>query len=168
MRLITWTFIGLTLSASALAVGMKHGDKYSMQHGSGGNHHQSADSRVEVVFPAKTYDETLASMREHLRAVDLVIASVANGDYEKAATAAEKGLGIGHQHGVDGLQSGHAYMPPAMLSFGSAMHINARELVVTLRDAEVTGDVAIVMSSLNNVTKQCVGCHDAYKLKRGD
>ncbi|MEK9618217.1 MAG: hypothetical protein VW543_18010, partial [Deltaproteobacteria bacterium] len=70
MRLITWTFIGLTLSASALAVGMKHGDKHSTQHGSHGNHQQSADSRVEVVFPAKTYDETLASMREHLRAVD--------------------------------------------------------------------------------------------------
>ena len=168
MRLITWTFIGLTFSASALAVGMKHGDKHSMQHGSHGNHQKSADVRVEVVFPAKTYDETLASMREHLRAVDLVIASVANGDYEKAATAAEQGLGIGHQHGVDGLQSDHAYMPPVMLSFGSAMHMNARELVVTLRDAEVTGDVAKVMSSLNNVTKQCVGCHDAYKLKRGD
>ena len=168
MRLITWTFIGLTLSASALAVGMKHGDKHSMQHGSHGDHQPSADARIEVVFPAKKYDETLASMREHLRAVDLVIASVANGDYEKAATAAEKGLGIGHQHGVDGLQSGHAYMPLAMLSFGSAMHMNARELVVTLRDAEVTGDVAKVMSSLNSVTKQCVGCHDAYKLKRGD
>jgi hypothetical protein len=168
MRLITWTFIGLTLSASALAVGIKHSDKHSMQHGSHGNHQPSADARVEVVFPAKTYDETLASMREHLRAVDLVIASVADGDYEKAATAAEKGLGIGHQHGVDGLQSGHSYMPPAMLSFGSAMHMNARELVVTLRDAEVTGDVAKVMSSLNNVTKQCVGCHDAFKLKRGD
>ena len=153
MRLITWTFIGVTLSASALAVGMKHGDKHSMQLGSHGNHQPSADARVEVVFPAKTFDETLASMREHLRAVDLVIASVADGDYEKAATAAEKGLGIGHQHGVDGLQPGHSYMPPAMLSFGSAMHMNARELVVTLRDAEVTGDLAKVMSSLNNVTK---------------
>lgn len=59
-------------------------------------------------------------------------------------------------------------MPPAMLSFDSAMHVNARKLVVNLRDAEVTGDLAKVMSSLNNVTKQCVGCHDAYKLKRGD
>lgn len=96
MRLITWTFIGLTLSASALAVGMKHGDKHSMQYGSHGNHQPSADAWIEVIFQAKTYDETLASMREHLRAVDLVIASVVDGDYEKAATATEKVLGMGY------------------------------------------------------------------------
>lgn len=125
------------------------------------------DPRQAVVFPAKTYDDTLASMRAHLRAIDAVIAAIATGEFNQAATAAEKGLGIGHQHGVDGLQSGHAFMPPEMLAFGSAMHLNARQLVVSLRDAEVTGDLQSVLSSLQTVTQQCVGCHDAFKLTRG-
>ena len=117
-------------------------------------------------FPGNVYDATLASMREHLRAIDLVIASIAAGDYDRAALAAEQGLGIGHQHGVDGLQSGHAFMPTGMRRLGHSMHMNARELVVALRDAEVTEDVPRVLRALNQVTAQCVSCHDAYRLVR--
>jgi hypothetical protein len=44
-----------------------------------------------VSFPGNVYDTTLASMREHLRAVDLVIASIAAGDHDRAALAAAQG-----------------------------------------------------------------------------
>ena len=46
------------------------------------------------------------------------------------------------------------------------MHMDARELVVTLRDAEVTEDVPRVLRALNQVTARCVSCHDAYRLVR--
>ena len=149
----------------AMASGMSHHAQQSHAHRA---LPVDSDQRQAVVFPEKTYDETLASMRAHLRAIDAVIAATATGEFSDAASAAEKGLGIGHQHGVDGLQSGHAFMPPEMLTYGSAMHMNARQLVVTLRDAEVTGDIPAVLGALQTVTQQCVACHDAFKLTRGD
>ena len=88
-------------------------------------------------------------------------------DYAKASTAAEKGLGIGHQHGPDGLQSGHQFMPTGMRQLGHQMHMNARELVVTINNAEVTGDTTAILNSLSEVTQACVNCHQAYQLKKG-
>ena len=166
MRLMM-TVMGVLLTLSAVAEGMKHHQMPAVTHdGRQGARQGEADNRVPVSFPDNVYDATLASMREHLRAVDLVIASIAAGDYDRAALAAEQGLGIGHQHGVDGLQSGHAFMPTGMRRLGHSMHMNARELVVALRDAEVTEDVPRVLRALNQVTAQCVSCHDAYRLVR--
>ena len=166
MRLVMMV-MGVLLSLSAVAEGMKHHQMPAVTHGDRQDARQGeADERVPVSFPGNVYDAMLASMREHLRAVDLVIASIAAGDYDRAALAAEQGLGIGHQHGVDGLQSGHAFMPTGMRRLNHSMHVNARELVVALRDAEVTEDVPRVLRALNQVTAQCVSCHDAYRLVR--
>jgi len=161
------TVMGVLLTLSAVAEGMKHHQMPAVTHDDRqGARQGEADNRVPVSFPGNVYDATLASMREHLRAIDLVIASIAAGDYDRAALAAEQGLGIGHQHGVDGLQSGHAFMPTGMRRLGHSMHMNARELVVALRDAEVTEDVPRVLRALNQVTAQCVSCHDVYRLVR--
>ena len=71
------------------------------------------DSRQIVECPKPVYENTLKSMREHLETINTVIEAVVVEDYAKASTAAEKGLGIGHQHGPDGLQSGHQSCPQA-------------------------------------------------------
>jgi hypothetical protein len=153
-------------SIAVVANEMRQHDMHTNKHQK--NHQVSGDQRQRVVFPAKTYDETLASMREHLRAVNSVIRFMAESQFDKAADAVEKGLGIGHQHGIDGLQSGHAYMPPQMRQYGQAMHMKARDLVVHLRDTEVTGDISRALNALNGVTQQCVACHDSFRLIRGD
>ena len=93
MRLMM-TVMGVLLTLSAVAEGMKHHQMPAVTHdGRQGARQGEADNRVPVSFPGDVYDATLASMREHLRAIDLVIASIAAGDYDRAALAAEQGLG---------------------------------------------------------------------------
>ena len=165
MRQLIGCLMILLSSTTALAMNHGHSAHKTKHHG-----HQSSvnDTRQEVVFPAQVYEHTLKSMREHLEAVHAVIAAIGTGDFENASEAAERGLGIGHQHGPDGLQSGHAYMPIGMRKLGHQMHMNARDLVITLRNAEVTDDSQKIMQSLQSVTAQCVACHQAYRLKKGD
>jgi len=157
----------MTATLPALAFAMSHG--HSEHHQMHQDHLPSnADSREIVEFPAPVYEHTLKSMREHLEAIHTMIEAVASEDYAKASLAAEKGLGIGHQHGPDGLQSGHAFMPMGMRQLGHQMHMNARELVVTLNNAEVTGDTTAILNSVSQVTQACVSCHRVYQLKKGD
>mgnify|MGYP000034506766 CR=1 FL=1 len=163
-RLISCLILSLT-PISAFAMSHGHTTHETTHHGKA---HTTNDTRQEVVFPASVYEHTLKSMREHLEAVHAVIDAIGTGDFEGASEVAERGLGIGHQHGPDGLQSGHAYMPPGMRKLGHQMHMNARDLVVTLRNADVTGDTQKVLTSLKEVTAQCVACHKAYRLKKGD
>ena len=67
--------MGVLLSLSAVAEGMKHYQMPVVTHGDRQDaRHGEADERVPVSFPGNVYDAMLASMREHLRAVDLVIA----------------------------------------------------------------------------------------------
>ena len=91
----------LTASLPVVALAMSHGhSKHHQMH-----HHQAptmTDSRQIVEFPAPVCEHTLKSMREHLEAIHTVIEAVAVADYAKASTAAEKGLGIGHQYGPEG------------------------------------------------------------------
>jgi len=47
------------------------------------------------------------------------------------------------------------------------MHINARELVVTINHTEVTGNTAVILSSLSDITQPSVNCHQAYQLQKG-
>ena len=163
------SFLCLCLTASlpivALAMGHGHSKHHQMHHDQAPT---KTDSRQIVEFPAPVYEHTLKSMCEHLEAIHTVIEAVAVEDYAKASTAAEKGLGIGHQHGPDGLQSGHKFMPTGMRQLGHQMHMNARELVVTINNAEVTGDATAILNSLSDVTQACVNCHQAYQLKKGD
>lgn len=56
---------------------------------------------------------------------------------------------------------------PGMRQLGLQMHMNARELVVTMNNAEVTGDTAVILSTLSEVTQACVKYHQAYQLKKG-
>lgn len=160
IRLYLVSTLAFVLSSSALAMGQHHGHKESSEQGL-----QSADTRIVVGFPKPVYDHTLQSMRSHLEAIDQVIARIAEQDFEGAALAVDRGLGIGHQHGADGLRSGRAFMPEGMRSLGHQMHMRARDLAVTLRDATVTSDTTAVLRALGAVTTTCTTCHQAYRLE---
>lgn len=163
-------FCALTLSPFAAAEVdhphlMHHSTQDAVQHPHQSMMTQAPDMRETVVFPAPVYDQTLKSMREHLRALNQVSTLTAAGKFEAAALATERGLGIGHQHGVEGQDSGHAFMPEKMAALGQAMHSSARDLALILRESEVTEDYPGILGAMAELTDSCVACHDAYRLE---
>jgi len=137
-----------------------HGDHATMM-----NHKATQDKRELVLYPRPAYESTLRNMREHLRGISEVQRLVGEGRYTDAAQAAERGMGMGHNHGVEGNAAEHQFMPKGMMALGSGMHIAAAELATTLRDAEVTDDLQAVFVAMAKVTANCVACHDAYRLQ---
>jgi hypothetical protein len=123
------------------------------------------DKRELVLYPRPVYESTLRNMREHLRGISEVQRLVGEGHYAEAAEAAERGMGMGHNHGAEGNAGEHQFMPQGMMALGSGMHMAAADLAMTLRDAEVTDDLQAVFVAMGKVTANCVACHDAYRLQ---
>jgi len=123
------------------------------------------DRRELVLYPRPVYESTLANMREHLRGIHNVQKLVGQGLYAEAADAADRAMGMGHNHGAHGSAAEHQFMPAGMMALGSAMHSAAADLAVALREAEVTDDLQAVFAAMGKVTENCVACHDAYRLQ---
>ena len=47
------------------------------------------------------------------------------------------------------------------------MHMHARERVVTINHAEVTGNTAVILCSLSDITLASMNCYQGYQLKKG-
>ena len=169
IKLTTAALLGATLTIGSATAEMKH----SMHDGSMHKEHsgmmhgkkEKEDSRELVLYPRPVYESTLANMREHLRGIHNVQKLVGEGRYSEAADAADRGMGMGHNHGAEGNAAEHQFMPQGMMALGSNMHRSAAELATTLRDTEVTEDLQAVFAALGKVTANCVACHDAYRLQ---
>ncbi len=164
----------LFLSAFSVADEISH-DHMAMQ----GMHHQmmgekdhapimSGANRIEVVYPREVYENTLGNMREHLRSLNQMSSLVAKGEYEKAADVIERGLGYAHRHGTAGQAVEQQYMPQQMMQLGQQMHQLSGDLVLALRDMEITGDYPAVFAAIGKVTENCVACHDSFRLVAED
>lgn len=156
----------LPVSAAGKDVGSQS-NGHSM-HRSAMSHHSFADQRQRVLYPRELYEASLRNMREHLRAIHRVQQLSAEGRFSEAASAADRGLGVGHNHGPEGTSAESAYMPEDMLALGRSMHASALNLSTVLREAEVTDDLQSVFQALSEVTANCVACHDAFRLEATD
>lgn len=122
------------------------------------------DHRTIVVFPEPMRRHTLANMRDHLLALQQIQEALAEERYEAAGDIAEQRLGMSAltQHGA---HESAQYMPGEMQDIGSGMHRAASRFAIAARDTSVTGDVNPALGQLAQVTKQCVACHNAYRLQ---
>jgi len=157
-----------SLAAAVAFAAMDHSKHDASMHGKDAGmmkHKATEDTRELVLYPRPVYESTLRNMREHLRGISEVQRLVGEGRYSDAAEAAERGMGMGHNHGADGNASEHQFMPKGMMALGSGMHMAAAELATALRDAEVTDDLQAVFVAMGKVTANCVACHDAYRLQ---
>ncbi len=122
------------------------------------------DTRVAVDMPAMMRTHMLASMRDHLTAIQEIQSSLAAGEYDVAADIAEKRLGMSslQSHGA-----GHmaGFMPKAMQETGTAMHQAASRFAVTAQETAVTRDLPRALGALSKVTMNCIACHAGYRLK---
>jgi hypothetical protein len=133
------------------------------QHGAPLTASTAADTRQLVKFPEPMRLHTIASMRDHLFALQEINTALSKNDFDKAASVAEQRLGMSslERHGA-----GHIapYMPEAMQEIGTQMHRAASRFALEAQSASVSNDVRPALAALGAVMQQCVACHAAYRL----
>lgn len=107
---------------------------------------------------------TLANMRDHLQSLHEIDLALSKGDYEAAASVAEKRLGMTSLEAHDAHHLA-AFMPEGMQRIGSEMHRSASRFAIAAQDAAVSNDPKPALAALAQVMQQCVACHAAYRLE---
>lgn len=133
------------------------------QHGMGDAAAPSPDTRQLVQFPEPMRLHTIASMRDHLLALQEINEALSRSAYEQAATIAERRLGMSslEQHGASHIAP---FMPAGMQQIGTQMHRAASRFAVEAQNASAANDVRPALAALGSVMAQCVACHAAYRL----
>ena len=118
------------------------------------------DSRVHVELPEMMQRHMLANMRDHLAAVNEILAYLGEGEFDKAADTAEFRLGMSslESHGASHMAG---FMPQGMREAGSSMHRAASRFARIAQE----GDALPAYRALAAVTAACVACHSAYRIK---
>ncbi|MGE0697923.1 MAG: hypothetical protein AB7O57_02395 [Hyphomicrobiaceae bacterium] len=159
----SWSWAALPAGAAALlfAAGMA-----MAQHHSGHAPGRSApsDTRVLVAFPPNLAAHTLASMRDHLHALQEISEALSLARYDAAGKIAEERLGMSslRLHGAHEVAS---HMPKGMQDAGTAMHRAASRFAISAQNVFVTGDPKPALADLSEVMGACVGCHAGYRLR---
>jgi cytochrome c556 len=106
---------------------------------------------------------TIASMRDHLQALQEIDVALAKSEFDAAARIAEQRLGMSslELHGAAHIAP---FMPQGMQDIGTRMHRAASRFAVEAQNAGVSGDVRPALAALGAVMQQCVACHAAYRL----
>ena len=131
---------------------------------SGGAH---ADERALVEMPAPMQEHLLGNMRDHLHAVDDILAALADGDAKAAGKVAEARLGMSSldDHGAAHMAP---FMPEGMRAAGTELHHAASRFAQTVANADVEQTFEAqqsVFAALQNITASCNACHDGYRIR---
>ncbi|MGQ9371301.1 hypothetical protein [Azospirillum sp. ST 5-10] len=125
-----------------------------------------AQERQLVELPPPMQQHMMANMRDHLRALQDILAAVAGGDAEAAARIAEQRIGMTSLVLHDAAHLGR-FMPEPMQRMGTELHRAASRFAVAVQDADldpVDGPKA-VFRALADVTATCNACHAAYRIR---
>ena len=123
----------------------------------------AGDPRQKVELPPPMREHMLANMRDHLQAIEVVTRLLAAGRYGEAGETAEQRLGMSAMQAHGARHMGQ-FMPEGMRAIGQAMHRAASRFAVAAQDAEVHDDLAAAFSGLSAVMRQCVACHEGYRV----
>lgn len=120
------------------------------------------DNRQMVEMPLAVQQVLRQDMVSHLAAIDSVIASLAEGDLNRAAETAESQLGRSSmgRHAGTGLGPGR-FMPPAMHDIAFSMHQAASAFAGIVKKGDITKSYA----ALKEVTGHCITCHSAFRIR---
>ena len=124
---------------------------------------EQSDPRRKIDLPAMMQDHMKQNMRDHLLALSEIEEALGASQYGKAADIAEQRLGMSslQSHGAAHMAP---FMPKAMQDIGTEMHHAASRFALSVRNAEVNGDLRPAMTDLSKVSRQCVACHAAYRI----
>lgn len=99
------------------------------------------------------------TMREHLEALQAVVAALARGDYERAAATTHEELGFPKHHEVMRREGGAAF-PQRYRELAMAHHRAAEDLARAITAREM----APILQRLDGTLRACVACHRAFRL----
>jgi len=121
---------------------------------------EADDARQLVKMPEPMQAHMLGNMRDHLTALDAILAHLAAGEWSQAADVAEQRLGQSSlvAHGASHMAG---YMPKAMQEIGTSMHRAASRFALRAQEGELSPAVA----ALKEVTAACVACHAGYRIR---
>jgi len=125
------------------------------------------DDRELVKLPPAMQEHMLRNMRDHLAALDEMLAALAEGNIGTATEIAEKRLGMSSLslHGAEHMAPA---MPEGMRALGTQMHRAASKFVVVAQDAELEPSKQAqrdVYHALQDITAACSACHQAYRIR---
>jgi len=132
---------------------MKHGTMKGMDMHAGMA--QTEDSRTSLNLPAPMRYNQLAMMREHLQAVDDIIAYIAEGKFEAASKTAHQKLGLTPEM----KKMCNMYGNDDFRTVGLAFHNSADELGDVLK----TGNLNRSLAALHRTMDKCVNCHATFR-----
>lgn len=120
----------------------------------------AGDTRERVELPAQMQAHMLSNMRDHLAALDEILAALALGDLDAAARIAEARLGMSalEAHGAAHMAR---FMPAEMQRAGTRMHHAASRFALRAEE----GEPLPAYQALSEVTAACVSCHSAYRIR---
>lgn len=118
------------------------------------------DSRELVELPPMMQHHMMANMRDHLRAINEILAHMATDELDAAAEVAEARLGMTSLELHDASHMAK-FMPKGMRAAGTGMHHAASRFA---RKAE-EGDALAAYRALGEVTAGCVACHEGYRIR---
>ncbi len=153
-----------TLGISISAYGMDKADgmESMMQHHQMSQHYQmmhmmkaGSDKRTSLQLPEQMKGQQLAMMREHLEAVNDIIADIAAGKFDAASQTAHQKLGLTPEM----KKMCNMFGNDDFRKLGLAFHKSADHLGDVLK----TGDLKRSLSALHITMNSCVQCHATFR-----
>ena len=115
-----------------------------------------ADMRRPLPLPAMMAEHQKQNMREHLAAVQSIVAALGRDDMDGVAKASAR---IGYSEAMGQMCE---HMGAATPGF-TAMALNFHHTADTIGEAARRGDRGGVLSALDRTLQTCVGCHATYR-----
>jgi len=119
-------------------------------------HSGAADTRKPLPLPAMMAEHQKENMREHLAAVQAIIAALGRNDMDGVAKASAR---IGYSEAMGQMCE---HMGAAAPGF-TTMALNFHHTADTIGEAARRGDRAGVLTALDRTLQTCVGCHATYR-----
>lgn len=119
----------------------------------------SSKERIALNLPLPAEEGLKLTMREHLEALDAIVAALGRKEYGKASKLAHEELGFQKHHVAMQREGGTAF-PPAYHDLAMAHHSAAETLSALIP----TGDFTQILPVLAQTMHACVECHQRFRL----
>ena len=152
----------LGISISVYAKDKADGMEFMMQHHHMSKHHEmmhmmktDSDKRTSLQLPEEMKGQQLAMMREHLEAVNNIIADISTGKFAAASKIAHQKLGLTPEM----KKMCNMFGNNDFRKLGLAFHKSADHLGDVLK----TGNMKRSLAALHNTMNSCVQCHASFR-----
>ncbi len=118
----------------------------------------TSDSRVPLNLPPAVREVMNQTMREHLETLQKIVAEMAGGRYDEAASLAHEELGFPKHHQIMQREQG-AVFPKRYREMAMDHHRKAEDLAKALSSKEMNK----ILPALDQTIIGCVNCHRVFK-----